>query len=123
LDTDAVKLVELRSKLMPKRTPIEVLSSPDAMLFVAELAERMTIVARAAYRGVDEADVTKLMAANETLHAITAKLVGLSRGTECFPSEDFLNSTRERAGITLASDLEWAITGALEAVIQSAVPN
>jgi hypothetical protein len=93
------------------------------MLFVAELAERLTVVARSAYRGVDEPDLAKLKAANETLHAVTAKLVGLSRGTERFPSDEFLRSLKERAGPTLGPDLEWAVKDALKAVAKTNARN
>jgi hypothetical protein len=105
---------------MPQKTPLEVLSTPDAMTFVAELAERVTIVARGAYAGDEGPDVAKLKAANETMHAITAKLIGLSRGTERFPDEDFLRSIRERAGPSLGPELDWAISDALDAVTKSA---
>jgi hypothetical protein len=105
---------------MPHKTPLEVLSTPDAMTFVAELAERVTIAARGAYDGDNGPDLPRLKAANETMHAITAKLIGLSRGTERFPDEDFLRSIRERAGEAFGPDLEWAISEALRAVSRTA---
>ena len=108
---------------MPQKTALEVLSTPDAMLFVAKLAEQMTIVARSAYRGVDEPDIVKLKAANETMHAITAKLVGLCRGTERFPNEAFLEALKERAGASLGPDLEWAIKEALRTVSAPSASN
>jgi hypothetical protein len=106
---------------MSQKTPVEVLSSPEGLIFVAELAEYVTIFARDAYRGRDgEPDVAKLQAANETMHAITAKLVGLARGSERFPNEAFLTSIRERAGTAFGADLDLAIARALEAVSKSA---
>lgn len=95
---------------------LQVLSGPDAITFLAELASRVTMLARGAYRGVDEPDADTLRAANETLHAISAKLVGLSRGTGRFENEGFLQSIRERAGPKFSSELEWAIIDALRSV-------
>jgi hypothetical protein len=99
---------------MAPKTALEVLSSRDALVFVSELANRITIITRGAYRGADEPDVVKLKAANETLHALSAKLVGLSRGSERFPDAAFLESVQERAG-AFGADFDWALADALKA--------
>ena len=99
---------------MPSRTALEVLSSQDAIVFVAELANRITIIARSAYRGVDQPDLDKLKAANEMHHAISAKIIGLSRGTARYPDTAFLESLQERAG-AFGADFNWALADALKA--------
>ena len=94
----------------------QVLSGPDAAVFLAELTGCLTIGARNAYLQVDEVDVAKLRAANETLHAVSSKLIGVTRGIERFPSEAFLKSIRERAGSVFGEELEWALGESLRAI-------
>jgi hypothetical protein len=101
---------------MTSKPVLEVLFGPDAVIFLAELASRVTMMARSAYRGVDEPDVAKLRAANETLHAIAGKLIAASRGVEVYPDEAFLQSIRETAGEDFRDELEWAIQDALDTV-------
>jgi hypothetical protein len=101
---------------MQREEAIKVLASKDAPVFVAELANRVTIIARGAYRGVEEADLKKLKAANETLHVISAKLVGLSRGNERYPGASFLEAIEERAHEAFGADLDWAVADSLDAV-------
>jgi hypothetical protein len=75
---------------------LQILSSRDAEIFLAELTNRVTIMARGAYPDVDD-DVRKLKAANETLHSISGKLVAAARGTP-YCDEAFLRVIREKAG-------------------------
>ena len=99
-------------------TPVElqVLSGPNASMFLAELMNRITIITRTAYRGEDVPDVAKLQASNETLHAISAKLAGTHRGIDRYPGLTLMERIRERAGSAFGEDLEWAIRDALRAV-------
>ena len=102
---------------MTSKPILEVLSGPDAVVFLAELASRVTMIARSAYRGVDEPDVAKLRAANEALHAITGKLIAASRGVDVYPDEDFLRVIHEIAGEAFRAELEWAIADAVHTVM------
>jgi hypothetical protein len=102
--------------VMTVEQELQVLAGPEAIIFLAELTNRITILARGAYRGADEPDLETLRATNETLHAISAKLIGLARGTGRFEDERFLQSIRERANSAFSSGLEWAIADALRSV-------
>jgi hypothetical protein len=105
---------------MTTKPVLQILSGPEAIVFLAELASRVTMMARSAYRGVDQPDVAKLKAANEALHAITGKLIATSRETDVYPDEAFVRSVREAAGEAFGAELEWAITDALNTVTSRA---
>jgi hypothetical protein len=95
---------------------LRILSGPEAATLLAELTNRVTIMARNAYRGRDEPDAEMLRAANETIHAISAKLIGVTRGSSRYEDASFLRSIRERARPGLSEGLEWAIADALKTV-------
>ena len=101
---------------MDSKTELRVLSGPEAPAFLAELMNRITIIARGAYRGIDQADVAKLQASNEMLHAISAKLAGACKGEDRYPELTLMESIRERAGSAFGDEVEWAISDALRAV-------
>jgi len=101
---------------MRRDEALKVLAGKEASVFVAELANRLSVIARSAYRGAEEVNVDKLMAANETLHVISAKLIGLSRGVERYPGPAFLDSIEERARGAFGAELDWAVDDALDAV-------
>ena len=101
---------------MATKQVLKTLSREDALVFVAELANRLTILARGAYRGVENPDVEKLQSANEALHVATAKLIGLARDTERYSNDAFMSAIEERAGDTFGSELSWAIAESLRAV-------
>jgi hypothetical protein len=102
---------------MPNFPPeAEVLDGPEAIVFLAELGLRITIMARDGYLDPDHIDIEKLRAANEVLHAVSSKLCGLARGIERYPTDDFLAGIRERAGPAFSTQLEWAIADSLKAL-------
>ena len=91
--------------------------------FLAALAQMLTVAARMAYRGLEEPDAKKLIAANELMAVVSSKMAGVAAGSGSYTPDAFFQVLREKAARHFAKELEWAITSALASTEGRRSPN